>query len=395
MESQHAVLEAGIGAARVSEMIDAGKPAEPPSRRWRPLALAVAIVAVASAGTVGWAVSQRGQAEDTAVARPTPALTVTAVQPRPAIWPVALEVSGSIAAWQEASIGARVGGFGLVEVLVNVGDEVRKGQVLARLDPSLLQADAARLLANAEQARANEQRTLSLQKTGTVSDRDALQFVTQARTAEALLETNRLQLHYAEVVAPDDGMISSRSATLGAVVTVGQELFRLIRQSRLEWRGELTAEQLVHVEVGQRVELRLPGGGTAMATVRQSAPSLDPRTRLGIVYADVVPGSPARAGMYADGRIITGHSEATVVPAECVTIRDGRSYVLKLMDDGAVPRVALRPVVVGRRQGGELQVVDGVRSDDRLVVSGAGFLNDGDLVRVADATGEGRAEVSP
>jgi RND family efflux transporter MFP subunit len=378
----------------VSETIEVGKSATLSRRGWRPFVLAAAVVAIAAAGTAGWNLSRHRQAEAVPAARPTPALTVTAVQPRRAIWPVALEASGGIAAWQEASIGARVGGFGLVEVLVNVGDRVTKGQVLARFDPSLLQADAVRLQANAEQAKANEQRTLSLQKTGTVSDRDALQFVTLARTAEALLESNRLQLRYTEVVAPDDGVISSRTATLGAVVTVGQELFRLIRQNRLEWRGEVTAEQLVHVEVGQRVELRLPGGGAAIATVRQSAPALDPRTRLGIVYADVAAGSPARAGMYAEGRIIAGESEATVVPAECVTIRDGRSYVLKLMDEGAMPRVALQHVAVGRRRGGELQIVEGVRGDDRLVVTGAGFLNDGDLVRVADASGGGRAEAS-
>jgi RND family efflux transporter MFP subunit len=382
----------------VTETPDAGKPAKPvsqPPRRRRPFALALAIAAIASAGTAGWLLSRPHQAEHIVAVNPTPALTVAAVQPRRVRWPVALEASGSIAAWQEASIGARVGGYGLIEVLVNVGDQVRKGDVLARFDPSLLQADAARLQANAEQAKANEQRTLSLQKTGTVSDRDALQFVTQARTAEALQETNRLQLRYTEVVAPDDGVISSRTATLGAVVPVGQELFRLIRQNRLEWRGELTAEQLVHVEVGQRVQLRLPGGGVATAIVRQLAPSLDPRTRLGIVYADIVPGSAARAGMYAEGGIITGESEATVVPTECVSIRDGRGYVLKLMDGGPMPRVALQPVVIGRRQGSESQVVEGVRADDRLVAAGAGFLNDGDVVRLAETTGGGRAEASP
>jgi nucleotide-binding universal stress UspA family protein len=85
-------------------------------------------------------------------ARPTPALTVTAAQPRRVTWPVTLEASGSIAAWQEASIDARVGGYGLIDVLVNVGDQVTKGQVLARFDPSLLQADAVRLQANADGA---------------------------------------------------------------------------------------------------------------------------------------------------------------------------------------------------------------------------------------------------
>jgi RND family efflux transporter MFP subunit len=231
---------------------------------------------------------------------------------------------------------------------------------------------------------------LSLQKNGTVSDRDVLQFVTQAKTSEAALESNRLQLVYTEVRASDDGVISSRTATVGAVVPVGQELFRLIRQNRLEWRGELTAAQLARVEIGQRVELVLPGGGEAVATVRQTAPSLDPRTRLGIVYADIAAGSRARAGMYADGRVIVGEGDALAVPAESVTIRDGRSYVLKLADASSRPRVSLRPVKVGRRRGDQLEIVDGAGDDDRLVLAGAGFLNEGDVVRVA-----GRAESSP
>jgi RND family efflux transporter MFP subunit len=306
-----------------------------------------------------------------------------------------LEASGAIAAWQEASIGAQVGGYRLVEVLVNVGDEVAKGQVLARFDPALLQADGARLKASNEQAKANEDRMLRLQKSGAVSDRDVLDIVTQEKTTTALLESNRLQLRYTEVRASDDGAISSRTATLGAVVPLGQELFRLIRQNRLEWRGELTAAQLAHVEAGQRVELTLPGGGEAIATVRQTAPSLDPQTRLGIVYADIASGSRARAGMYVDGRVVIGRSEALVVPTESVTIRDGRSYVLKLMDASPTSRVSLRPVTVGHRRGNELQIVGGVVHDDRLVAAGGGFLNDGDLVRVRDTGDAGKPQASP
>lgn len=148
----------------------------------------------------------------------------------------------------------------------------------------------------------------------------------------------------------------------------------------------MTAEQLAHVEIGERVELTLPGDGEVIATIRQTAPSLDPQTRLGIVYADIAPGSRARAGMYADGRVIVGDSDALAVPAESVTIRDGRSYVLKLMDASPIPRVSLRSVTVGRRRGNRLEIVDGVESNDRLVVAGAGFLNEGDLVRAADGS---------
>src|SRR3569832_261093 len=343
-----------------------------------------AIVAIVGMGALAtWGVLHSGPSENKPAAEPTPSMTVTIAQPIRQTWPMTLEAAGAIAPWQEASIGAQVGGYRLVDVLVNVGDQVTKGQVLARLDSSLLQAEAARLEANDEQAKANEKRMLALQKSGTVSDRDVLQFVTQAKTADAQLQSNRLQLIYTDVTAPDDGVVSARMATVGAVVPVGQELFRLIRQNRLEWHGELTAEQLAQNKNDQRVELVLPGGGKATATIRQTAPALDPRTRLGIVYADIVPGSRARAGMYADGRVIVGESEALVVPAESVTIRDGRNYVLKLMDSGATPRVSLQPVTVGRRRGQHLEIVEGMERDDRLVVAGAGFLNEGDLVRVA------------
>jgi RND family efflux transporter MFP subunit len=366
-----------------------------PVRRRRWIVYVAIIAVVIGALAAAWVALRPRHTDDVVTVGPTPALTVTVTRPVSAIWPITLEASGAIAAWQEASIGAQVGGYRLIEVAVNVGDQVTKGQVLARFDPAMLQADEARLKANDEQARANEQRMLSLQKTGTASDRDVLQFVTQARTAAALLEANRLQLRYTDVMAPDDGVISSRTATLGAVVPIGQELFRLIRQNRLEWRGELTAVQLAHVEIGQSVEITLSDGGTTIAKVRQTAPSLDPQSRLGIVYADIPPGSPARAGMYADGRVVIGQSEALVVPAESVTIRDGHGYVLKLMDASATPRVSLRPISVGRRRGNQLQIVNGIDRDDRIVVAGAGFLNEGDVVRVADIDDTNRSAASP
>lgn len=347
-------------------------------RRWV-IALIVAIIVA----VIAIALLAGGRGEDPAQAEPTPALTVTAVAPRQAEWPITVSASGAIAAWQEASIGAQVGGYQLIEVRVNVGDRVRRGQVLARFDPALLRAEEAQLLANFEEAEANRVRALALQESGAMSDQEALQFVTQARTAAALLAAKRLQLRYTDVVAPDDGAISARSATLGAVVPAGQELFRLIRRNRLEWRGELTAEQLAQVQIGQEIALELPDSSAARAVVRQIAPSLDDRSRLAIVYADLVAGSRARAGMYALGQIELGQSTALIVPAESVIIRDGRSHVLRLVDDSATPRVSLQPVTVGRRGDGEVEIVDGLSRDERVVAGGAGFLGDGDVVRLA------------
>jgi multidrug efflux pump subunit AcrA (membrane-fusion protein) len=190
---------------------------------------------------------------------PAPAaMTVTDAMPRRTSWAVTMKASGEIAPWQEASIGAQIGGYRLVDVLVNVGDEVKKGQVLARLDRDLLLADEAQLKARFEQAEANRQRALTLKGRGYVSDKELLQYETEAKTTEALLEAKRLQLRYSEVTAPDDGAISSRTATLGAVVPAGQEMFRLIRANRLEWRGEFNASQLAGIAASQRLYLPSP-----------------------------------------------------------------------------------------------------------------------------------------
>jgi RND family efflux transporter MFP subunit len=311
-----------------------------------------------------------------------PSLAVTMALPVHAMWADTLSTSGAIAPWQEASIGAQIGGYQLVDVRVNVGDEVSKGQVLARFDPDMLRADEAQLKANYDQAAANEKRALALKKVDAIAEQNVLLATTNAKVALAQLQSKQLQLRYADVVAPDAGVISARTATLGAVVPVGQELFRLIRQNRLEWRGELTAAQIMQISVGQKIALSLPDGTAAVATVRQLAPSLDGQSRLGTVYADITPGSHARAGMYANGAVALAQTPVLAVPAEAVVIRDGRNYVVTPMDASDAPHVHLREVATGRRSGDAIEIVRGLDADTRVIVKGAGFLNENDTVRL-------------
>ncbi|MHA4837702.1 efflux RND transporter periplasmic adaptor subunit [Sphingopyxis sp. MSC1_008] len=359
------------------------KPAS--SRVRRRLVYSAAGAALLIAAGVAVVAVTRENSRPSAATGPVAALTVTEATARRVSWPTTVEASGAIAAWQEASIGTQIGGYQLVDVRVNVGDRVRRGQVLARLDPALLKAEEAQLRASYDEAEANRQRALSLQASGGVSDQDVLQYVTQARTAAAGLAAKRLQLRYTSVVAPDDGIISARTATLGAVAPAGQEFFRLIRQGRLEWRGELTAPQLARVRSGQQILLDLPDGTRATARVRQTAPAVDDRSRLGVVYAEIAGGSLARAGMYVGGRIEMAEQAAITVPAQSVVIRDGRNHVLKLARPEAAPRVSLQRVSLGRRRGEEVEIVSGLAEGARVVVQGAGFLNDGDIVRLAPA----------
>jgi RND family efflux transporter MFP subunit len=359
-------------------------------------ALGAALLALAAATLVA-----RG-ADDTASAgaqaRPAarPALTVTVVRPQTATLPLRVAAGGSIAAWQEASIGAEVNGWRIAEVRVNVGDVVRKGDVLATFAAEMARADLAQTraaVAEAEaalaEAEANARRARDLQATGALSDQAIDQYLTAERSARARLEAQRaaaqvqqIRLAQTSVVAPDSGVISARSATVGAVVPAGQELFRLIRQGRLEWRAEVAATDLGRIRPGQAAQVTPVGGTPVAGQVRMVAPTVDPATRNGIVYVDLPRPGGAKAGMYARGEFELGGSPALTLPQSAVLLRDGFAYVFVL---GADSKVVQAKVTVGRRAADRIEITQGLKPEARVVAAGAAFLADGDLVRVVDA----------
>lgn len=325
-----------------------------------------------------------------------PALAVIAVSARIQTWPQIIRANGVIAGWDEARVAASIDGLRLTALLANVGDRVKKDQVLARLDDEMLQAEAVELQAQLQQAtaslaqaKAHSQRILRLKDSGATYPQEILQYVTQTdiaraqvASAQAQLEIKRVALRQTFIRSPDDGVVSMRDATLGGVLPVGHVLFRVIRQQRLEWRGELTAEQLARVTAGQRVTLTLPGGDTAAARIRQISPAMDNATRLGTVYADIDIGGPARLGMYTPGEIELSPAPALVIPASSIFIRDGRSMVASLGRDPSVVKVKLKVVQTGRRLGDRVEAVAGIDEGERLVLQGGAFLGDGDTVRL-------------
>ena len=167
---------------------------------------------------------------------------------------------------------------------------------------------------------------------------------------------------------------------------VGTEMFRMIRQGRLEWRAEVTAAELPRVKPGAKAEVRTASGGTVRGTVRMVAPTVDAQSRVALVYVDLPPmlkaDAPLKAGMFASGQFELGQSNALSVPQQAVAVRDGFPYVFRLNADSRVSQVK---VSTGRRIGDRVEVVSGLAPDAQVVVTGAGFLNDGDLVRNVQA----------
>lgn len=325
-----------------------------------------------------------------------PALSVELIKPTRDVWPLSVQATGNVAAWQEAVIGSEVSGMRITQVLVNVGDTVRKGQVLARLNPSMVEVDKASsqaAVAEAEaalaQAQLNAERAARLSPTGALSKQEVVQYETQKKTAQAKLKVAQaqlaaqgLRLSYATLRAPDDGVISARTATEGAVVQTGTELFRLIRQQRLEWRAELKAEDLLRVKPGQQVSIAHPLGEPVEGKVRQIAPSVDTSSRNGLVYVDLPTGAQFKTGMFVSGTFELAKTAALHVPQAALVSRDGSSYAFKV--DNA-SRVQAVKVTTGRVQGDSIEVLGGLSEQDSVVAGGVGFLKSGDLVRVVPA----------
>jgi RND family efflux transporter MFP subunit len=332
-------------------------------------------------------------------AAPRPALTVTTVLPQRVDLPSTLAANGNIMAWQEAIVGAEASGLRIAQVLAGVGDHVRKGQVLAVLSADTLRADVAQARANLAEAQAaaaeaanNAARARTLQGTGALSAAQINQYLTTEQTAgaraasmRATLQAQESRLTQTRVLAPDSGIISSRTATVGAITAPGTELFRLIRQGRLEWRAEVTSAELGKLTVGTSALVTAASGARLAGRVRVVGPSVDPQTRSALVYVDLkpLPGSAgsARAGMFARGEFDLGAAPALTVPQQAVVVRDGFSYVYRVAADRHVAQVKVR---TGRMAGDRIEILQGIAPDTRVVASGAGFLNDGDLVRVAD-----------
>ena len=360
--------------------------------------IAVLTTALLLAVGIGLTLKHGGEPQQPSTPVSNPALTVSVTRPQLHDMPINLTANGSISAWQEAIIGAEIGDLRLNAINVQVGDTVKKGQILAVFADESILADVAQsraILAEAEanlaEAKINAERATRL-ATKALSPQQVDQYLTLEKTAHAKtqlaraqLDAQLLRLKYTKVLASDDGVISSRTATLGAVAGKGQELFRLIRQNRLEWRGEVTAAEMTQLKPGMNVTVDVPNVASITGTIRVLAPTLDEQNRYGLVFVDLPNAvqNGFRTGMFGHGEFHLGTRQGLTVQQDALSLREGFSYVFRLVEQiGDQARVQQVKVQLGRRSGDLIEILSGLNPDDQLVASGASFLADGDNVRV-------------
>jgi len=342
--------------------------------------------------------AKRGSAAAAATRAREAVLTVTAAELRPAEVARSITINGSLFAWQEVIIAPEVGGYRVAEVKVDVGDHVKRGQTLVELSTALLDAEVATKQATLAQRDAqlvNDAAALergeSLKGMNLISQADydklksaALASRAGVESARADLQSSTLRLKFTNVTAPDDGVITARTVTVGQIAQAGGEMLRLLRNGRIEWRGEAPEARLGELRSGQRVTITTADGAVFNGTIRVVAPTIQAGNRTGLVYVDLPTNDRLRPGMFARGEIEVTRAMAFTVPLQSVVSADGYSYVFVLKPDNTVER---RRVETAGVRDSEIEVTSGIETGDMIVGKGAGFLKDGDLVNVSSEAG--------
>ena len=331
-----------------------------------------------------------------------PVLTVEIVTPEQAVIDNALSADGTIGPKDIATVFGKVDGVTIDQVLVQEGTQVKQGQVLAVFDTDAMQqqrvqaqADLAEAQTSLTVARADAERVIPLLDIDAVSKQEVDRYIATANQAAASVEAAKarlsnqtLNLNNAKVTAPVSGIISQKTANVGSVP--GQEpLFTIIENGVLEWQAQVDPDKLGAINVGTPVQVSLPNNKSVMGEVSRIAPTAEKGSRQVSVYATLAKSPLVRSGMYQRGSFMLGGEGKQVLPISAIITEDGYDYVMLVNQEKAdngetVYRIKKEKVSLGERQGDQVIVTKPLAKDVAVVRQGGGFLNDGDIVRIAE-----------
>jgi RND family efflux transporter MFP subunit len=343
------------------------------------------------------------------VMRPHPALVALADQQNvplisvmtPGVRPVTTSVTftGAIAARYDMPIGNDGDTGRIVAVYVEAGDHVERGQLLAKLNDSVLIPQVNRLEASVEQAQAQAalseaeyRRAQAVQAAGALSAEDiekrrasAVTDAANVKVAAAQLAEAQARLSRTRIVAPIAGTVLTRRAEVGQIAsTAGDALFRVASGGEVEMRGQLAEQDLAQVKVGDTAMVHLTGLSQAFpGRVRLLGAIIDPQTRLGEIRITLRPDPALRPGAFARGTVAVSKTLRPVVPQTSVLTDSNGSYVFVVDSAGRAERRAVR---VADTSDDGVVIASGLKGSEQVVTTAGGFLHDGEQVKVLNPT---------
>lgn len=303
-----------------------------------------------------------------------------------------VKVTGTIAAQYDMPVSVEGEGGRVAAVLVEAGDTVRKGQVLARINTDVLRPQVAQLAAMLEEAKADArlaaaeyERVQAVSGSGAISREDverraaaAEMRLARAKVVEAQLREAEARLARAEVRAPADGVVLVRAVEVGQTATQGVVLFRIARDGKVELRGEVAEQDMPHLKAGQKAAVRIVGVDREFeGQVWLLGPTIDPKTRLGMVRVALSPDPLLRPGAFAHGFVMAGEAEKPILPHSALQADATGAFVYVVGEENKVLR---RPVRVGKAVEQGIIIEDGLTGEEQVVASAGAFLREGEAI---------------
>ncbi len=359
----------------------------------------------ATAGAPASASEPADGTSNSAASEAAAVLSVETVMPNQEDIGSSLSADGTINAKDTANVSARVTGVAIEQILVEEGDRVKAGQVLAVFDTDAMQqqvlqaeADVAEAEATLANASADAARVLPLIDIDAISKQEADRYRTSEVRARASLQASkarlsnqRLTLKNASVVAPVSGVISEKMVEVG-MVAGGDPLFTIIKGGVLEWRAEIDPKLVSDITIGTPVRVSLPDGDSVAGQVSRIAPTADNNRQI-TIYASLAANPKVRAGMFQTGEFLLGSASTQTLPNSAIVSNDGYDYVMLVttitnQNGTSVGRIKQQRVTLGERLGDNVAVTEPLPSDSQIVKQGGSFLNDGDLVRIVNGVSQ-------
>ncbi|MBB4614519.1 efflux RND transporter periplasmic adaptor subunit [Novosphingobium taihuense] len=358
------------------------------SRRLWIIGALIAAVLVAA-----WFFMHRGS-DAAADSKGAQAQVVTVVVPGATTITGTITASGTIAARREMPVGVAGEGGQIVSVLVDAGDWVKAGQVLAVIDRSVQSQQIASQAANVEVAaadarlaQANLDRALKLVERGFISKADVDRLtatrdaaVARVRVARGSLGELGARAARLNIVAPASGLVLTRAAEPGQIVSSGSGvLFSMARDGQMEMQARLAEADLARLAVGASAKV-VPTGSerTFDGQIWQLSPTIDQTSREGIVRIALPYDLALRPGGFATATLASGTVTAPVLPESAILSDDKGTFVYVVGSDNKAER---RPVKTGEVSAQGITVIEGLSGRERVVLRAGGFLNPGDKVQ--------------
>jgi HlyD family secretion protein len=290
-----------------------------------------------------------------------------------------VEASGLLVSREEAAVGSELTGYRVARLFADEGDWVRTGQPLAQLDDTLLRAQVDQQAAVTAQSQAEARRVDGLDGQGILSQEQIETRRYQAKAQEAALKELRTRVSRMTITSPVSGRVLQRGVQPGQIAGGGTTpWFTIARDGLVELDAEVNEAALAGIHEGQSAQVSLPGGQSISGVVRLVSPRVDSASRLGKVRVrlpvrpDLRPGGFGRANFGASGAAVTA------IPESAIRYEADGLSVMTVDSNNRAHQVAVK---VGQKGGGWAQLVQGPPAGTRIVLGGAAFVTDGDVVR--------------